>query len=57
MAENDLDDETYTLPDLLDEVEPVEIYTQEGRRPRLGEGTSRQRRIFEALGYELKVTS
>ena len=56
MRETGLDEE-YTLEGLLDEVETIERYTQEGRRPRVCEVSKRQRAIFERLGYDLPATS
>ena len=56
MKETGLDGD-YTLEGLLDEVEAIERYTQEGRRPRVREVTGRQRAIFERLGYDLPATS
>lgn len=56
MAETGLDD-GYTLQGLLDEVETIERYSQEGRRPRICEVTSKQRAIFDKLGYSLPTTS
>ena len=50
-------DEDYTLEGLLDEVEAIERYTQEGRRPRVCEVTGKQRDIFGRLGYDLPATS
>jgi len=50
-------DEDYTLEGLLDEVEAIERYTQEGRRPRICEVTGKQRDIFGRLGYDLPTTS
>ena len=41
----------------LDEVEAIERYTQEGRRPRVCEVTGKQRGIFDRLGYDLPATS
>ena len=50
-------DEEYTLEGLIDEVEAIERYTQEGRRPRVCEVTGKQRDIFNRLGYDLPATS
>ncbi|WP_165249671.1 IS1634 family transposase [Adlercreutzia sp. ZJ141] len=50
-------DEEYTLEGMLDEVETIERYTQEGHRPRICEITGKQRAIFERLGYDLPTTS
>lgn len=54
MRETGLDGE-YTLQGLLDEVEMIERFTQEGRAARVGKVTPRQRAIFERLGYSLPV--
>lgn len=56
MKETGLDGE-YTLEGLLDEVEAIERYTQEGRRPRVCEVTGKQREIFDRMGYDLPATS
>lgn len=50
-------DKDYTLPGLLDEVETIERYTREGRKPRILEVTLKQRAVFERLGYEVPATS
>lgn len=52
MREAGLDGE-YTLRELLDEVETIERFTQEGRAARIGKLTSRQRALFTKLGYSL----
>lgn len=52
MRETELDRQ-YTLQGLLDEVETIERFTQEGRTARIGTVTSKQRAIFEKLGYSL----
>lgn len=56
MRETGLDEE-YTLAGLFDEVETIERYTKPGSRPRVLEVTSKQRAIFEKLGYEVSTTS
>lgn len=47
----------YTLDSMLDEVEAVEMFNHEGRRPALGEITAKQRNIFEKLKVDLPALS
>jgi transposase len=41
---------TYTMHEMLDQIDLIECFEQKGRKPRYGEITLKQREIYEALG-------
>jgi transposase len=47
----------WTMQGLIDEIDTIERYEREGRKPQVLEITDKQRKIFEALGINPPVTS
>jgi hypothetical protein len=43
---------TYTMQELLDELDIIEIYQQLGRQHHLGEITNKQKKLYQYMGVE-----
>ncbi|MDR1044097.1 MAG: hypothetical protein LBP33_03135 [Candidatus Adiutrix sp.] len=48
--------ETYTLTDLLDELETIECFNRQGRKTRFSEVTKKQRELFNAMEVRLPAS-
>jgi hypothetical protein len=42
----------YTIQEVLDELDVIEYFQQPGSREALGEVTSKQKKLFEDLGFD-----
>ena len=45
----------YTLAELLDELDVIELYQQPNHATHVGEITAKQKALFEAFGFEAPV--
>jgi hypothetical protein len=47
---------TYTITDLLDELETIECFNRPGRKTRFSEVTKKQRELFNAMEVRLPAS-